>query len=47
MSTSSSNMLKWDGDDGKDFLSTTGLTKRGILPRPDIFVKVASLKHPP
>lgn len=46
MSTSSPNILKWDGDNGKDFITTAGLTKRGVLPRPDIFVKVASLKHP-
>lgn len=29
-----------------DFISTAGLTKREVLPRPDIFLKVASLKHP-
>lgn len=45
-STNSPNMLKWDGDSDKDFISTTDLTKRGVLPKPDISVKVASLKHP-
>lgn len=34
------------GDSGKDFISTTGLAKRGVLPRPDISVKVTSLKNP-